>query len=167
MSELAESVGELLRLGRGQWCEQRSIHRLHDLDGSRGQGCARSCDDEPAGTGVGGVDVASDQAPFLESPDDLGGHFHVGACVRGQGSLRRLLTVGVEPPGAGQQDELDVGETERFERGHDLALPTQGQMPQQKTRALLWLLDHGAAARALIGITVDLVRRPRSPPAPR
>ena len=53
----------------------------------------------------------------------------------------------VEPPGAGQQHELHVGQAQRGQHGRDLALPAQGRVPEPEARAVV-----GPADRYAVGL---------------
>src|SRR5215218_4359528 len=46
-------------------------------------------------------------------------------------------TLLVQPPGAGEQHELDVREVERRQRPGDTTLPAQRGMPEQEPRAVV------------------------------
>jgi hypothetical protein len=51
----------------------------------------------------------------------------------GKGELVGRLAMAVEPPGAGQHDELGMREAQRGECCSDATLPAQRGMPQQKS----------------------------------
>ncbi len=106
--EATQHLGERTCSCRRQGLEQRDVHRFNGLDGPGRQGRPGGSDDNPAGSGVIGIDLTGDQTLLLEGSDDLRRHLHIGTCVRGERGLRWLLVVRVEPPGAGEQHELNV-----------------------------------------------------------
>src|SRR5205085_5257858 len=82
------------------------------------------------------VHLPPDQVLSLKTTQHLGGHLDVGAGERGELDLRGLAAILVQPPGASQKNELNVGETQRREGTSDAALPSQCGMPEQEPRAL-------------------------------
>jgi hypothetical protein len=100
------------------------------------------------------VDFAVEQPFALEAAHDLRGHLDIRAGLRGQGDLRRPFPVFVQPPGAGEQHELDVGEIEGPERLGNATLPAQRGMPEEKSRAVVRLERHQRSARSTSAVSV-------------
>src|SRR5205823_5900362 len=109
---------------------------LHDRDRARGEAGAPASDAQPQGAGVRAIDIALDQTLPFQAAQHLRGHLDVGAGERGEDDLRRTPTLLIQPPGAGEKHELDVGEIERGERLRDASLPTQRRVPEQESGAL-------------------------------
>src|SRR5207247_9450434 len=84
----------------------------------------------------------------LQAAQHLRRHLDVDARERGERDLRRMLTLPIQPPGAGEEHELDVGEIERSERLGYATLPPQRGLPQEEPEALAGLKRHQRCARA-------------------
>jgi hypothetical protein len=69
------------------------------------------------------VRLPRNQALGLQGTDDLRGHHHVGVGVIGQFALTRLTSVRDEPPGAGQEHELNVRQVHGPQGSGHLSLP--------------------------------------------
>src|SRR5206468_4491959 len=116
-----ESPG--IRLGHGG--EELRVDLLDGRDRPWGEPCSQSGDAQPTRARIGGVDLALEQALALEAAQYLRGHLDIGARLRRQPDLRWALALLVQPPGAGEQHELDMGEVERGQRVGDATLPAQ------------------------------------------
>src|SRR4029450_880074 len=139
----------------GDVCEETGVYFFNrgDRPGSERRS-ALGHPDAPCAS-VSGVDLAVDQALPLEGAEDLRGHLDVRARLRGDRDLVGRIAMLVEPPGAGEQHELNVGKPERRQRLRDAPLPAQSCVPEQEARALVRLerglfLRHGRAALASV-----------------
>jgi hypothetical protein len=88
---------------------------------------------------VGSIDVSLQQTAKLELASYLAGHHRVDARLVRQLSLRwaKPLVV-LDPPQAGQHDELHMRELVAHQRGADPPLPGERDPPQQEPGASLW-----------------------------
>jgi hypothetical protein len=108
---MREPAEDLQGIRRRDLFEELRVDLFDDGDRTRSKARAPPSDAQPQGAGVRAVDLTLAQAlPFL--------------------------TLLIQPPGAGQKHELDVGEIERSERLGDATLPTQRRMPEQESGAL-------------------------------
>jgi hypothetical protein len=69
------------------------------------------------------VRLARDQTLFLQGANDLRGHHHVRPGMVSQLALTWLSPVRGEPPGAGQEDELDVSQAQGPQGSGHRSLP--------------------------------------------
>src|SRR5262245_15872361 len=94
------------------------------------------------------VDLALDQALALEAAHHLRRHLDVRARLRGERDLSRALAQLVQPPRAGEENELDVRQVERPQGRGDATLPAQRGMPEQKAGAVVRMQRHQDSARS-------------------
>lgn len=130
--KVGEAAQEAKCLSLGDGGEEAGVDVFDDRDRSRGEGCSAFGYSYPAGAGNGGIDVAFDQALALEATEHLGGHLDVRSCLCCDRHLVRMCALLVQPPGAGEQHELDVREIERRQRLGDVTLPAQRRVPEQE-----------------------------------
>ena len=123
--------------------EEVGIGSFDEGEGALGDLQALGGEGEEAGAGVGGMDGAGEETSFGEGADDLGGHHQVGVGVVGEEGLGDFGVGLLEPGDAGEEDELDVGEAERGERGTDALLPEVGELPEEEAGAVVGVVEVG------------------------
>src|SRR5207247_6185713 len=93
-------------------CDELRVDPLGERDRARSEPSSPRGDAPPARASVGIVHRALDEALALEVAQHLRRHLDVDPRLCSQCDLARTLALLVEPPGAGQQHELDVREVE-------------------------------------------------------
>ena len=93
-------------------------------------------DAQAARSRIAGVGLPLKQPFGFQLADDLRGHLDVGPRLPGQFELVGEFAVVVQPPGAGEEDELHMRQAEGGKDGGDLPLPAERGVPQPESGRL-------------------------------